>query len=300
MSAAAFPISVGSLLEASERAKRAIKPWLYKFEADGDTPAGPATTIEGGPIAVKLGVTIGAARRRDQLATARAHAISAYDHGLVDKAVYDAITEAATAREANLAHWRDWWAKIAPPRAFDRVQNSERSPRRCHRQRLALAGPLPPELGQHFTVGQCAVLKIIADEVWRRGTCSLSKKEIGDRAKACETLVHQTVRKAVAKGLLKIKLRPMLGRKSLPNLITIIDAEWRRWIYNPRYRAIREDREIEAEARHNALVKQGAQRRTPYAEYIYSKDEGVWKDLEVADQIIHPQPWLPPPLRWSP
>jgi hypothetical protein len=275
----------GSALEAAERTKRAERPWLYTGAVGGEPEAISLARLAAGvPLAVKLGVAIGKARRRDHLANASALAQSAVEQGLIDAAVHHAINDAAETRQAELAWWRGYWAKLAPSRATTRLTDSDRRPRTRHRQRLALSGPLPPDLGQHFTVGQCAILKIVADEVWRRGTCGLSKKEIGDRAQASETVVHQTFRKAVSKGLLKVKVRPRRGQKNLPNLITVIDAQWLGWIYRPKYRAIREDREIEAEAHHKAQLTQGAQRRTPYTD-IYTKNaDGVWNSQEVGDQ----------------
>jgi hypothetical protein len=289
----------GSYLEAAEAEKRKGKPWLFVQDADVGGATIGVTRPQGVPLAVKIGLTIGAARRRDQLATAGAHARAAFDYGLVDSDVYKALTEAVTAREANLAWQRGWWQRIAPaPRFVSRCEEAVRRLNILHRRRLALAGPIPPELGRHFTTAQLAVLKIIADEVWRRGTCGLSKREISDRAKTCETVVHQTTRKAVALGLLLVKLRPMPGRKSLPNLITIIDTEWRRWIYHPKYRMLREDREIEAEAHQKVQHQQGAHSRTPYPEYIYNKSaDGVWRDEKVAEQWPWCPPPLPPPLR---
>jgi hypothetical protein len=149
---------------------------------------------------------------------------------------------------------------------------------------MALAGPLPPALGQDFTEGQCAVLKVIADEVWRRGTCRLSRKEISDRAQASETVVYQATRKAVRHGLLGVKLRPQPGRKNLPNLLTVINTNWLKWIYSPKYRAMSEDREIEAEARCKVQQKQGAQRQQPYTETFTKNTDGIWNSQEVGDQ----------------
>ena len=260
----------------------------------------PQIYCRGVSLAVKIGTTIGATRRRDALAAAAAHARSAFDYGLIDSDVLKALDEAVKAKEANLAFNRGWWAKMAPlAHVINRHDEAVREPNRLHRRRLTLSGPLPPELGQYFTVAETAALKIIADEVWRRGTCGLSKKEIGDRAKTCETIVHRATRKATKLGLIKVKLRPIPGRKSLPNLITIIDSEWLRWIYHPKYRARHEDRMIEAEARHTVQQKQGAQASTPYPDtYTYRRSgDGVWRDEGVAEQWPWHPPALPPPLR---
>jgi hypothetical protein len=298
----------GSALEAVELAKRAEKPWLYVQDADahadpgdgrtlGDVQSDRSRRVIGVPLAVKIGLTIGAARRRDELAAAAAHARAAFDHGLVDGDVYKALTDAVTATEGNLAWHRGWWQRAAPAaRIVRRSQEAIRRPNIQHRRRLAAAGPMPPELARHLTTAQLAVHKTIADEVWRCGTCRISKKEISDRAKTCETVVHQAIRKAIALGLMHVKLRPMPGRKSLPNLITIIDRDWLRWIYHPKYRMRRADREIEEEARQKVQRGQGAHRCTPYPEHIYQRgDDGVWRDQEVAEGWRWRSPALPPP-----
>jgi len=274
-------------LEAHERARQREKPWLYAGASLGVEAERimHARTAVGVPLAVKLGVAIGQARRRADLADAAALAQSAAEQGMIDADVHCAITDAAKTKEANLAWWRGYWEKIGghKNRIFG-CADFERRPRLRHRRKMALAGPLPPVLGQDFTEGQCAVLKVIADEVWRRGTCRLTRKEISDRAQASETVVYQATRKAVRHGLLSVKLRRQPGRKNLPNLVTVINAVWLKWIYSPKFRAMSEDREIEAEARCKVQQKQGAQRQHPYTDTYIKNAEGVWNSQEVGDQ----------------
>jgi hypothetical protein len=273
-------------LLASERARRAEKPWLYGG-AIGSEPehSTEQRRIIGVTHAIKLGVAIGQARRRDDLANVQALAQANVEQGFFDANVRQAIGDAAKVKEENLAWWRGYWAKIGghKNRIFG-CADFERRPRLRHRRKMALAGPLPPALGQDFTEGQCAVLKVIADEVWRRGTCRLSRKEISDRAQASETVVYQATRKAVRHGLLGVKLRPQPGRKNLPNLLTVINTNWLKWIYHPKYRAMSEDREIEAEARHTVQQKQGTQRQHPYTDTYIKNAEGVWNSQEVGNQ----------------
>ena len=63
-----------------ERAKRASKPWLFSGAATS-TNYGCMASI-GLPIAVKLGVSVGRARRREQLRAAHAHTIAALECGI--------------------------------------------------------------------------------------------------------------------------------------------------------------------------------------------------------------------------
>jgi hypothetical protein len=274
-------------LLASERARRAEKPWLYPGAIAGEQEFSTSEQrrMVGVTHAIKLGVAIGQARRRDDLANVQALAQANVEQGFFDASVRQAISDAAKVKEKNLAWWRGYWEKIGghKNRIFG-CADFERRPRLRHRRKMALAGPLPPALGQDFTEAQCAVLKVIADEVWRRGTCRLTRKEISDRAQASETVVYQATRKAVRHGLLGVKLRPQPGRKNLPNLLTVINTEWLKWIYSPKYRAMSEDREIEAEARCKLQQQQGAQRRQPYTDTYIKNAAGTWNSQEVADQ----------------
>jgi hypothetical protein len=244
------------------------------------------------PVAVKIGVAIGQARRRDALNTASAHGAMAFEHGLIDKDAVAAINAAVKEKAAGLEYHRQWWNRVAPPRLLNRALN--RRPRIEHRARLAASGPMPPHLAMRFTVGELAVMKIIADEVAAHGTCRSTKKEIGDRARASETTVHNAQRKAVRLGLVSVKLRPVQGRKSLPNLVMVVDPEWLLWIARPKYRAIREDREYRQQT-------QGATLSTPKSVRVYTKDaDGTWIDQEEAVRGSRPRETGPDEVPVSP
>jgi hypothetical protein len=276
----------GSELAAIERAKRAAKPWLYETEfTEEATGASRYCRMApvGVPISVKIGVAIGQARRRDQLTAVTAHATAAFACGFIGQDAANAINEAILEKEKGLAWHRAWWQRIAPPRVLNLIEN--RRPRIEHRARLAASGPMPPELAKQFTVGELSVMKIVADEVARRCTCGLSKGEISDRSQASETTVHNAIRKAHNLSMLGVKHRAMVGKRNLPNLITIIDTEWMLWVMRPKYREIREDRIIREQVRQKAAQTQGANRGTPQSVHIYKKDEtGAWRNLEEVDR----------------
>jgi hypothetical protein len=137
---------------------------------------------------------------------------------------------------------------------------------------------MPPDLAKKFTVGELSVMKIVADEVALRATCRLTKAEMSDRAQASETTVHNAIRKAHSLGMLDAKQRSVPWKKNLPNLIIVIDPDWRLWIARPKYRAIREDREKGPET-------QGANRSTSQSVQSYKKNrDGVWRDQAVAEE----------------
>lgn len=271
------PLQASSELAAQIAADRTARPWLYADsieEARSDRAERMAPI--GVPIAVKIGVAIGQARRREQLAQATVNTAQALAQGLIDQIAAQAITAAVAEKSDGLRWHREWWNRIAPPRIVARV--SDRRPRIEHRAKLAASGPMPPDLAKRFTVGELAVMKIIADEVSMHGTCRKTKKEIGDRARASETTVHNAARKAERLGLISVKRRPVQGRKSLPNLIVVINPEWALWIARPKYRAIREDRQQPQQT-------QGANPSTPQSVSIYKKDtDGVWRDPKEADR----------------
>jgi hypothetical protein len=264
-----------------ERAKQAAKPWLYAPQASTG-PCDARVSPVGVPIAIKIGVAIGQARRRDQLVAAHAHATAAHASGMIGRESADALDDAILEKQKGLEWHRAWWQRIAPPRILKRVGN--RRPRIEHRAKLAASGPMPPDLAKQFTVGELSVMKIVADEVALHGTCRLTKAEMSDRSQASETTVHNAIRKAHSLDMLGVKRRPAPGRKNLPNLITIVDNDWMLWVMRPKYRAIREDATHDAAIR-EASQRQGANRSTPQSVHIYKKDEtGAWRDQEEVDR----------------
>ncbi len=98
------------------------------------------------------------------------------------------------------------------------------------RRRLAYGGPLPPNLAWHFTMGESAVLGIIASEVRERGFCALTLGAIAARAGCCRELVRRAIRKAERELLITTKERRRPGQVNLPNVITITSKEWLTWI----------------------------------------------------------------------
>jgi hypothetical protein len=98
------------------------------------------------------------------------------------------------------------------------------------RRRLAYSGPLPPGLAAGFTVGQLAVLRIIADEMRAKGECSLSIGAIAARAGVCVTTVRTAIRIATGDGLITVTKRPRHGAPNLTNVVKVVSGEWLAWI----------------------------------------------------------------------
>lgn len=101
------------------------------------------------------------------------------------------------------------------------------------RRRRTAQGPMPAHMCVSFTTGELAVLAIIAEEVRAHGRCDRSLAEIAARAGVCRSLVQRAIRVAAGFGLLVSQKRPMRGRKSMTNLVTIISVEWLAWLTSP-------------------------------------------------------------------
>jgi hypothetical protein len=232
----------GSALAEAEAAKRVSKPWLFgQNAAEGLAQRIAYTAPIGVPLAVKIGLCIGQARRQYQLSAARAHSHSALANGLICDTTAAAIDEAIELKRNNLGWHVAWWQKITTSHIEFPVRPEARPERFAHRSMLAACSPTPPELARDFTSGQLAVLKIIADEVARTGDCRLSNKEISDRAQMCRRGVRYVLARAKGLQLLKVQERknrvPM--HKNQTNVITIISALWLRWVNSHNYKSVK-------------------------------------------------------------
>ena len=103
------------------------------------------------------------------------------------------------------------------------------------RAELASLRPLPSKLERKFTMGARAVLKIVADEVRRKGFCMLFLGEIAARAGVCITTARNTIRDASFMGLVTIQERKQYKQPNKSNIVRIISAEWRDWIKSGNY-----------------------------------------------------------------
>jgi hypothetical protein len=106
----------------------------------------------------------------------------------------------------------------------DRVASMER------RRRLAASGPMPPALASHYTTGQMAVFRIVADAVRQHGHCAMTLGEIAARAGVGITTARDAIRAGAFDGILVIEERRRRGAPNLPNLVRVISREWSSWI----------------------------------------------------------------------
>ncbi len=78
-----------------------------------------------------------------------------------------------------------------------------------------------------FTLGEAAVLAVIAEQVRKSGSCSLPVAAIAALAGVCVRTVRTAQREAERQGLMTIEERRLTGWRNAPNIIRIIAPEWK-------------------------------------------------------------------------
>ncbi|WP_153005482.1 hypothetical protein [Aureimonas ureilytica] len=117
---------------------------------------------------------------------------------------------------------------IFPSKRYQRSPDREASIRR--RRSSASSGAMPPAIAALFSEGERAVLSVVVLEIRTNGVCGLCNDAIAARAGVCLTTAKNALRLAGRLGLILIERRPQKGRKNLPNLVSIVSAEWLVWI----------------------------------------------------------------------
>lgn len=127
---------------------------------------------------------------------------------------------------------------------FDRRRSPNRERSIMRRRRLAFSGPLPPNLAQHFTVGELATLRIVGDECRDKGRCVEFIDAIAARAGVSRSTVKRALRVARDLGLVVVtERRTFAGGHGKPprndsNRITLLSREWIAWLYRGRKSAV--------------------------------------------------------------
>jgi hypothetical protein len=162
-----------------------------------------------------------------------------HTHGRLTENEMEALDEAARTRREAIQERRTetrpkpLTAPSSAPRASAR--RPQRSPDRQasieRRRRMVGTIALPPPLAAKFTWGEVAVLRVIGDEVKRRGACSLYIDAIAAMAGMHRTTVQNALRQARRLGLITVEeRRPPGRRKSLNNIVRIVSEEWLTWL----------------------------------------------------------------------
>jgi hypothetical protein len=120
------------------------------------------------------------------------------------------------------------------PRSYIQRSPEQKSPNRrasIERRRLhAASGMLPPAIAANYTMGEQAVLRVVADEWLAHGACDLSRNEIAARAGVSHALAKRTLLMVERDCLIAVQRRPRSGRKHLTNITRIVRAEWIDWL----------------------------------------------------------------------
>jgi hypothetical protein len=120
------------------------------------------------------------------------------------------------------------------PRSFAKPMTPrpqvQRRPRIEARQRIILGGLVPARIAAGFTVGELAVLCVIADEVRKRGRCMLTVGALAYRAQCCRTIVQRALRQAARWRIIKVEPRRIACDRNLSNVITIVARVWIAWL----------------------------------------------------------------------
>jgi len=187
----------------------------------------------------------------------------AYAKGRITEADYERQDARLRARQADIRAWREGQgseaptglrggcsrapgcqgpakAKTPPGAVPGPAQGHLAFPRRpirfdlpvrlVRRRGLAYGGMLPPAIAKTFTVGQAAVLSVVAWEHLHHGACRKSYAEIADEAGCSRRWVKATIGLARTSGIISVHHRPRPGRKDDTNVIRIVDADWLAWI----------------------------------------------------------------------
>jgi hypothetical protein len=122
---------------------------------------------------------------------------------------------------------------VRPPRQgslFPHRRSPDRQRSLERRRRLAASGPMPPMLAAKFTTGRLSTMRIVGDEVRRKGRCTACVDEIAARAGVCRRLAQAALREAEDLGLVHIQERRLTGTRNDSNVVTIISMEWLAWL----------------------------------------------------------------------
>ena len=115
-----------------------------------------------------------------------------------------------------------------------RRSRASRSPDRARsiarRRSIAMSGAVPSPLACKFTMGELAVLSLIAQQVQRRGFCDWPMDRLAACAGVCRTTVRRAMREAQAQGLITVEERRRSYTRSETNIVRIVSPEWRTWL----------------------------------------------------------------------
>lgn len=112
----------------------------------------------------------------------------------------------------------------ASPRSPDRQRSLER------RRRCAMSGAVPAPIAASFTMGELAVLSVVAGQVRKQGQCILPIDQIAALAGVSRSTTQNAIRLAERLGLVQRIERRRRGLPSFTNILRIVAGEWLAWL----------------------------------------------------------------------
>ena len=158
---------------------------------------------------------------RGRLADLSATLWKSYAAGAVSESDAQALAEAIQARKSVQE------APVQPRRIGSRPRSPESMERR---RRWTSSGWLPPQLASRFTMGENAVLSVVAAQVAKHARCTLSLEHIAALAGVSRSTAKTALREARALGLLTIEHRPSRPFRHETNIVKVTSPEWRSWL----------------------------------------------------------------------
>ena len=109
-------------------------------------------------------------------------------------------------------------------------KSPDRAQSMARRRSVAMSGAVPSPLACKFTMGELAVLSLIAQQIQRRGVCDWPMDRLAACAGVCRTTARNALREAEAQELITVEERRRSYTRSDTNIVRIISWEWRSWL----------------------------------------------------------------------
>lgn len=151
----------------------------------------------------------------------------AYAEGLVGEGDAQRLAELIEARKTMPTPEREPRKPRKPVRQGSRPKTADSLARR---RRWVASGLLPPQVACRFTMGEQAVLAVVAAETKRRGDCRLTIGNIAALAGVSATTVRNAMRQAADMEILTVTERRLTAWRNDSNVVTVTSREWRSWL----------------------------------------------------------------------
>jgi hypothetical protein len=116
---------------------------------------------------------------------------------------------------------------------------------------------MPPAVAAHFTLGERAVLYVVAQEVKLHGQCNLYTDQIAAFAGVGRSTCRNALREAKQLCLIRIDERRLSARYNDANRITITNREWCTWLAHRKETVKSSKPTYQQESRGKAFARRG-------------------------------------------